>query len=238
MQPPFRTSVSAICMYVATCALAIVVPPRHASTADEHQNGQAAVGTAALFLEQGKVAEACKLLKAVTVQMPTWWVAHYDYVRCAKLLKPNWHELRDHIQTALATDPDKASLYYELGLIELELGQFDAAIVALENALALSPKFHEPRRKIADAYWALGNLPKAREGLEAQVRDSPNDLVAANRLVDVYLHEHMYKEAATVLESIAIRSRFPAHSWAKLAKIYEKIGDMASYRRTMLLIDR
>lgn len=231
-----KQSVTVVSATICMCCVAA-----HWWTADaiaDGQDGASAIDAAAALLEQGRVNEACRLLKTTTDQLPTWWVAHYDYVRCAKLLTPNWEELAQHIRAAISTDPDKASLHYELGTIEVELGQLEKAIASFNTALALSPKYREPQRKIADVYWTLGMLSKAREGLEAQFQEAPDDLVAANRLVDVYLHENMLKAAADILEHVARKSRFPAHTMARLAKIYEKIGDTASYRRTMQLLER
>ena len=78
-----------------------------------------------------------------------------------------------------------AEFDYLLGIAALDAGQADKATLALERVVILKPAYLAARLDLALAYFALGDLDRARTEFEAVQRESPPP--AAQATIERYL---------------------------------------------------
>lgn len=78
-----------------------------------------------------------------------------------------------------------AEFDYLLGIAALDAGQADKATLALERVVILKPAYLAARLDLARAYFALGDLDRARTEFEAVQRESPPP--AAQATIERYL---------------------------------------------------
>ncbi len=77
--------------------------------------------------------------------------------------------------------------YYNLGLCQIELGQFDLASISLEKAVAVNPQDTKIMSTLADAYQKAGHVDKAAETYKKLVELNPDDAkYYLNTIVKMY----------------------------------------------------
>lgn len=81
-------------------------------------------------------------------------------------------EAREHIQKALAMDPDNAAIIDSMGWVLFKLGEYRSAYDYLERAYRLEPD-PEIAAHLVDVHWALGEQDAALELLEAALERNP-----------------------------------------------------------------
>lgn len=99
---------------------------------------------------------------------------------------------------AHAGDPD---FDYLLGAAALEAGHADRATLALERALAVTPNHGAARLDMGRAYFALGDLQRAREQLVLAQKLNPP--APAQAVIDRYLAAIQAKETAPATRTSA-----------------------------------
>ncbi len=87
------------------------------------------------------------------------------YMRLAKKAEDGQKHLlaAGMYQRAIAENPQSADAYAGLGNVQMALGDFDAAIASLEQALQLSPENEQAQRNLAEAYVASMQFERAEK---------------------------------------------------------------------------
>ncbi|MCA9701433.1 MAG: tetratricopeptide repeat protein [Myxococcales bacterium] len=88
----------------------------------------------------------------------------------------------EHLQTALKLDPELAAAHMALGVVLLDLGRYQDAIAALENADRLQGNV-ETAYNLAQAHARAGNDDKALEYAKSAIQYEPNAEGADIRLL-------------------------------------------------------
>lgn len=137
------------------------------------------------LLEQGNAEQGIELLTKTAEQAPLLSAPHID-LGIALRRAGKFAAAEEHLQDALAANPDHPVAYNELGILYRQTGRFAEARRSYEAALAIYPGFHFARRNLAvlcDLY--LGDLPCALEQYGAYLEKAPNDEEAAMWMADV-----------------------------------------------------
>ena len=132
-------------------------------------------------------------------------------------------EAEDLVARALRFDLDKerkATLFYHLGAMALDNGNYDRAIAALDTVKLLGLSNPEFDRLLGEAYEAKGDFPKAAAAYEAAAAAATNDARPVQSLTRVYL-ERLYDtgRARAVLEAWLRRTPDDSTSARRLRQI-------------------
>ncbi len=133
-------------------------------------DAQAHLGLA--LLVSGEHLKAVKPLEEAVKQRPQVAASHY-YLGCALRLCGDLARLDEaerHLRTAVDLEPGSALHHYELGLVHVQLRQWDAARAELEQAVALKPDLPEAQRDLARLQERQGDFLKAAEGRARYLR--------------------------------------------------------------------
>ena len=140
------------------------------------------------FVELGKIySEIDKPDKAIqTFQKalekdPSAKKAYYELGRVFLLSKKDYNKAADNFSKATQLDPEYDLAFYSHGLTLTELGRLDEAILAFENALAVSKKvkWHEPHYGLAVVYNKKGDFDLAKKSAVAALTINPKYFHAA-----------------------------------------------------------
>ncbi len=101
---------------------------------------------------------------------------------------------------------DSAELSVLLGQANAQMGDFDAAIEALERALRLKPGVAEANATLGVIYLKQGRLPEAKKALRAELAGHPADLQSQQNLAVVLDQEQRPEEAIPLLRGL-LRSK-------------------------------
>lgn len=124
--------------------------------------------------------------------------AYYD-AQLAKI-KGDRSGARESLLACLDADPDAAVVHFELARIERMDGQWNAAMVAIDRAVALESENPWFRREFAEIALELGRNAEADLALEWLLMNKPEDDVAAMMLLDLRSAEGRYGDAAEVVD--------------------------------------
>ena len=108
------------------------------------------------------------------------------------------YDLLQAFEPQAAGDPD---FDYWLGVAALEAGKPDKATIALERTLIVNPDFVGARLDLARAYFALGDLPRARLEFNTVLEQDPP--AAARATVERYLAEIDTRTQAKTIQWLA-----------------------------------
>jgi Tfp pilus assembly protein PilF len=110
---------------------------------------------------------------------------------------------KSHFLNALIIRPDAVSSYKNLAVAEFNLGNLDAAIRSLENAIDSS---NEPSAELYEnlgyLYLEKGNPATAAEYYEMANTDMSEDINLAYGLVNAYISNSNHEAAASMLETL------------------------------------
>jgi tetratricopeptide (TPR) repeat protein len=130
---------------------------------------------------------------------------------------------RLHIEASLAGRPGSAPARLLAGRIARGLGDFDAALIHLDRALALAPQrdaFFEKARTLD----AAGLKPEARDAWRAILKALPQSQEAAARLGRLAWEAGEHPTAASLLERATI-GEAPASVWFDLGVVRQDLRD-------------
>lgn len=115
-------------------------------------------------------AAAASLLKPVCDQLPESTECRLALGDALSLAGQN-REATEVLRTGLAIDPTNVDLYLKLGIAEAELGEFEAAQTAFQQAAQLRPAAAEPWQNLAVLYDREGMIAQAEAArAEAEAR--------------------------------------------------------------------
>jgi predicted CXXCH cytochrome family protein len=109
--------------------------------------------------------------------------------------------------------PKEPDFYYVLGSAYHRAGNQDAALRALDQALARQPRFQPALREKTAVLEQMNRLPQAAEAGEFAVAADPSDTTAYGNLASVYLKQSRDADARRVLlQALAIDPEMPEAS--------------------------
>ena len=117
-----------------------------------------------------------------------------------RIAERNWDLAEDHIRKALKISPNMVQALRLLGVVYTQRGQFDQAIVVLEQAQQIDPFSVETMNNLATAYMQTGHMDRAEELLLASLEMSPDYVISCLNLGLLYLAGNEYDLAVEYME--------------------------------------
>ena len=169
--------------------------------------------------QTNRIDESTDQYEALLNQSPGYVRAYLPY---GELLyaRRDFERARDHLLVASfslsANSPELERAFALLGATHLELGEFKAAVSALESLYRSDPYNEETTYNLAQAHIGLGNTVRAIELYQQLVEISPENIKHLDRLGILLLKQKQPREALECFESI-LKSQ-PDHDGALLRK--------------------
>jgi tetratricopeptide (TPR) repeat protein len=131
---------------------------------------------------------------------------------------------RSHLLRTIESQPRHATALFNLGNIELDERNFDAAIDWYRRALEVRPEYVSAMNNLGRALSEAGRVDEAIEVLNRSRSVDPDNAAAYVNLIAVYLRSDRAGDALPMLEE-AIR-RFPTVPavWVNAAGVYSQLG--------------
>ena len=158
------------------------------------------------LLQSGNMEEARREFDALSKQAPE--VAKALPLLHARLLfqEGRAEQALPYLSQALRDKPDDHEALFLKGRIQLEQGEFAAAIKSLERVVELEPLNHESRYVLSQAYHRAG-----RKG-------------DGEKMLETYRNLEVFKQRLYVLETMANSNPQDRQSRQELVKMFEEIG--------------
>lgn len=120
--------------------------------------------------------------------------------------EPRWHALAasfadspqlavEHLETALALEPDHPSHYLALGKTYIQNNEMDRAVSVLEEGLKLTPEHTEIWLTLASTYQMKGNYQQAFQCAAQAVQISPDHTAARKTAAELAYRMNNFTEA-------------------------------------------
>lgn len=154
-----------------------------------------------LYIAQGRPARAIQTLEALLEDNPSYEealsVLAMIYMRQKKL-----DQAIATIERLAKKKPEVPTLWLELARLYREKGDFEKAKEAYRKALALAPSELQWSLEYGEFLEKLGDI-KAAEGLyQKALKENPGNFHLEQALFRLYLEEHRYQEALSILDDI------------------------------------
>jgi len=134
-------------------------------------------------------------------------------------------------------NPHRAMSYYQLGLRYLRNDETNAAVGALQQAVALQPSYDVAHLFLGLAYTSLGASTRAEAAYRRVIDLSPTNPHAYNYLGLIYHQQQRYREAVTAYRRAIAQDPDYAVAYVNLAASHEALGQtpqaLAAYRQAL-----
>ncbi|MFN9914093.1 MAG: tetratricopeptide repeat protein, partial [Pirellulaceae bacterium] len=117
------------------------------------------------------------LSRIASQQWATFYVIQGDFVRAAKYLEDIVNKDRE------MDSANRSEVISSLGLCYLRSGQYDRAVEAYQDAVALAPLVDDRHRGLADALAAANRLREAIDQMESLTEKTGRDYVRICELI-------------------------------------------------------
>ena len=161
------------------------------------------------------------------------------YIDWAKYLfeKKDIEDCFKKFSTATTYDNNNPEIFYELGLINIQIKSYNEAIMRLKRALQINSKVSKYYMALSDCYEALGNSVEQKNSLLNAVEVAPEDADAWYKLAVLYENQHDKIGEISSLEKILKIQPNHIDAKHKLALIYESQGNKEDALNLYIEID-
>lgn len=152
----------------------------------------------AIFKTPNELLQRWKLLATM---YPDEYRAYYNYAYFAHSDAQQYRAAKDFITPGLTThNSNRSVMYYQLGMANLALGEYEAAIAAFTESNALKPSSY--KRDFADTYASQRQFAQAQKVLASHVIGGFGDAFIEERLAQVSypLDQGLWNKAIEVLK--------------------------------------
>jgi len=168
--------------------------------------------------------------------------ASFHIERAAKAMSR--HDLPSAVaayEQALSIDPDDASTYYNLAVVQMRLGRRAEAIEAFRRALSLDPEHRDSHFNLGVALSKEGRFAEASDHFEKaysiDTEDDESHLEWAVSLYELGQNDRAERELKSILEADPDNSRAHLYLGAVLAERGLGSGARAQLERALELLD-
>lgn len=175
-------------------------------------------------IASGRLGQGCELHRRAVTKLPAWWVAQLEYAKCARLMGASPEEVLAHLDTALAVEPDKASIHQWRGHVLEDGRRWEDARIAYRRAVELAPHLRIAWQRLADLAFKVGDFDDAVHWYQHWLATYPTSSLAWRRLAEVQWKARPSRVAAESMERAAAYSANPGQIWASAARMYAKLG--------------
>src|ERR1700722_2340853 len=187
----------------------------------EHYHHAGALGVLGQVLyARGQHEESVRVFNALTVMQPS--------------VPEHWRNLG----TALRLAPPSATLLYNLGVLQMERCDYDAAYLALRDAVGLAPNDATMRWALAQCCYELTNNDEALETLEnwQQLQGLTPQITAQIAGLLVMMGET--RRAASAIEQLVASPPVKGRAPVVLASILERLHRLDEARRILQSLEQ
>ena len=117
----------------------------------------------------------------------------------------------------------RASRLYREAMMHRERGEYTQSISTLREAVKLKPQWADAFAQMADMFYRLGDLDRARDAYEVALRQEPSMRKALRGLAMVHRRNNDYAAAAKSLRGVL---RYDPND----AEVWMNLGDVAIYQ--------
>ena len=129
-------------------------------------------------------------------------------------------------EQVIATRPDDAEAYYNLGTLDLRRNDFSRARQQLEKALTLKPNYPEAWNNLGMMAAQQGQTAEAMHSFEQSLALRPAYLTALLNLGNLYRHERSFSNAQTYLMRALTLAPEDAEANYSMGMLYAQQGQM------------
>jgi tetratricopeptide (TPR) repeat protein len=178
--------------------------------------------------EQGDFAGSSEICRRILKKSPNHPEVLLDLAR-AQMRQERLADAARSLQSLLRAAPGTAAAHLHLAVCHRDQGQYDRAMKAADQALALRPHWPQALTIKAEIHHSMGEYERGYDLLKPQVEagsGTPEILFELGRLC-ARLDRH--QEARSHLEDLAGRDRIPpslrSNAMFELASVYEALGE-------------
>lgn len=168
---------------------------------------------------EGRLVEACALLREATELTPTWDLAHLAMASCLRLVGDPFGTAASHLDKAGAVGSDRPGMHVELAKLAEDKGDLERARLEWQRVSELAPADVRPL-----AASARLSGPGELERLRALTRRQPMNLAAWGKLADAAERARQLDEAEAALRWILARTANRTRAAARLGRFGERHG--------------
>lgn len=185
---------------------------------------------------QQRGAEALPLFRRLTQLLPGASGHWSNYGNALRMLGRN-DEAQLALQQALALDPDEPNAGYNLGLLELDAGQFHRAHEHLAHAARCAPDDPPLRAALANAAFLSGDAEEAERLLEGWPEWTSDDPMTCTEVGWIYVLMGIADQAEAALKQAA--NALPGHPKVQVrrAALFERANRLDEARALLDGID-
>ncbi len=143
-------------------------------TSNSPGNAQQLFDSASDLIRQNRYAEAVRVLQQAEVLSPQSPGIHH-YLGYAFWKQDQWAAAQTEFQKAHQLDPKNPYTLYFLARIAQSTQHTEEAIRDYETVLALGPAIYDTNQRLGQLYADRGQLGKARDSIEAALKQTPWD---------------------------------------------------------------
>lgn len=126
------------------------------------------------------------------------------------------------LEKAVSLEPDFAEAHYNLGLLQLALGESEAGQASLKRAKELDPDVQEYTVALGRAQAEVGNYAEAETLFAEVVAREPNNLTAKNNLAVLAFRKNEDDAALKFLQEILREDSENVAALTTLGQVYQK----------------
>ena len=194
---------------------------------------QAAIDMAASYEALNEYAQAIDVYKA---QITNDESKSSILQRLIQLLiqQRRFPEALEYLRVAAKTGAGGQEVMRKIGLVHLELEQFDDAIGTFSELLAKDPDAHVIRLYLGIAFEEKGNLERAREEFMKIPPTSQPYVEAAGHLAAILREQNKNEEAVKLLQDASAANPGQVEFILNLSSMYESMGHIDDARKLLL----
>jgi predicted TPR repeat methyltransferase len=183
-----------------------------------------AVSMAIVFLKDGQLEDAERLLRAVLDIAPDHPVAlHYSGVVAHQQKRSD--EGIALIERSLQADPSKADWHSNLGIVLKAVGRLDEAMAAYERAIDLDPRHAKARNNLGVLQRAKGLAAEAEASYREAIRLNPQYGEAYHNLGTLLWNLRRVREAVLAFNRALVLGPAEPETQRLLAGAYCELGE-------------
>ncbi|MEM9864365.1 MAG: tetratricopeptide repeat protein [Myxococcota bacterium] len=132
----------------------------------------------------------------------------------------NTRRARARFEQALTIDPNLWEARFDLGVLQREAGELDAARSSFASVIETAPQRLEPRLAMAEVAYRLGDRREAADQLRTVLERDPENVNGRLSLAVILRENEDYDEALDAAREVLIRNPQSAPALLEVGRIY------------------
>jgi tetratricopeptide (TPR) repeat protein len=145
----------------------------------------------------------------------------------------NWNALLAHTTKWTAAEPRSERAWWYKGVAHNQLDDYNGAIEAYKQALAISPGHVQLRENLAENYMLAGRHRDAADLLQQLVKEMPNDARMWNDLGTAWANAGEFDESVAAFEKAVQINPNNRQTWENFSRAYARFGMMDRAKEAM-----